>query len=161
MVIVGRVKGAWGLRGDLKVEALTDNPNRLSPNSTLYLEGRPVQVERSRGVKGGVLLKLQLVNDRSQADLLRDKYLTVPEQDTEPLPEGTYYHFQLLDMAVFTDEEEHLGELGEIISTGGNDVYVVKDGDAEELLIPSLKEVILRVDVPGNRMTVRLPEGLR
>ncbi len=149
------------MRGDLKIEALTDNPNRFSPESTLYLEGRPVQVERSRGVKGGVLLKLRPVNDRSHADLLRGKYLTVREQDTESLPEDTYYYFQLLNMAVFTDEEEHLGELGEIIYTGCNDVYVVKGGDAKELLIPSLKEVILEVDVPGNRMTVRLPEGLR
>ncbi len=161
MVIVGQIKGAWGLRGDLKIEVLTDNPERFSPGKALYLEGQLVQVEHSRSIRGGILVKVDTVNDRTKAASLHGKILSIPQQEVEPLPEGSYYHFQLLDIAVWTEEGEYLGVLKEILSTGSNDVYVIKDGDKKELLIPALEEVILEVNVPDDRMTVRLLEGLR
>ncbi|MCH7745746.1 MAG: 16S rRNA processing protein RimM [Chloroflexi bacterium] len=161
MVIVGQIKGAWGLRGDLKIEVLTDNPERFSPGKALYLEGQLVQIERSRSIRGGILVKIDTVNDRTKAASLHGKIFSIPQQDIEPLPEGTYYHFQILDIAVWTEEGEYLGELKEILSTGSNDVYVVKDSDKKELLIPALEEVILDVSLADGKMTVRLLEGLR
>lgn len=161
MVIVGQIKGAWGLQGDLKVEILTDNPERFSPGKALYLEDQLVQIERSRRVRTGILLKIDLVNDRTKAGALQGKFLSVPQQDVEPQPEDSYYHFQILDIAVWTEDDEYLGELKEILSTGSNDVYVVKDGDKKEVLIPALKEVVLEINLPDGRMTVRLLEGLR
>ena len=161
MIVVGQIKGAWGLLGDLKVEVLSANPERFSPGTVLYLEDQLVQVERSRKVKNGILLKIDLINDRTKAAALQGKFLSVPQQDVEPLPEGSYYHFQILDIAVWTEEDEYLGELKEILFTGSNDVYVVKNGEGKELLIPALKEVILEVNLSDGRMTVRLLEGLR
>ena len=83
MVIVGQVKGAWGLRGDLKIEVLTDNPERFSPGKALYLEGQLVQVERSRSIRGGILIKIDAVNDRTKAASLHGKILSVPQKDVE------------------------------------------------------------------------------
>ena len=160
-VVVGRVRGAWGLRGDLKVEVLSDFPTRFSPGRVLLLEGQPARVERSRSIKGGLLVKLDLVNDRTKAESLRGRLLTVPQHEVEPLPESSYYHFQIIDMAVWSEEGECLGNVREILSTGSNDVYVVKKSGQGELLIPALEEVIVNVDLEGSRMTVRLPEGLR
>ena len=111
MIVVGQIKGAWGLLGDLKVEVLSANPERFSPGTVLYLEDQLVQVERSRKVKNGILLKIDLINDRTKAGALQGKYLSVPQQDVEPLPEGSYYHFHILDLAVWTSEAEYLGEL--------------------------------------------------
>ena len=84
-----------------------------------------------------------------------------PSVKLKPLPEGSYYHFQIIDMAVWSDGGEYLGEVKEILPAGGTDVYVVKGEDKGELLIPALADVVVNVAIEGNKMTVHLPEGLR
>lgn len=159
-VIVGRIKGPWGLRGDLRVEVLSDYALRFSPGSVIYLGDQPARVERSRSTDGGLVLKLDLVNDRSAAELLHGRDLTVPQAEVPPLPEGSYYHFQIIGMGVWSQQGDYLGEVEEIIVTGSNDVYVIKGRDRKELLVPALEDVILEVNLQDNRMTVQLPEGL-
>ena len=159
-VVVGRIRGPWGIRGELKVEPLTDFPDRFSEGSVLFLDGRPARVLRSRSHKNGFVVKLDLVDDRSHAESLLGSQLTVPRDELRPLPKGSYYHFQIIDMEVWTEEGGHLGRVKEIIATGGNDVYVVGNGERKELLVPALGDVVLKVDQRENRMVVRLPEGL-
>ncbi len=158
--MVGIVKGAWGIQGDLRVESLTDNPERFAANSRLYLDGRAVRVRRSREVKRGLVLKLESVHDRTTAERLRGKSFTVPADVVPTLPEDAYYHYQLIDLEVYTCEGERLGTVKEILTTGANDVYVVERPGARDLLIPALKRVVVGVDLLAGRMTVRLPEGL-
>ena len=158
--MVGKIAGPWGLRGDLKITPLTDFPERFSPGSRLYLKGRPTRVQYVRTLKGGLRVKLDMINDRTQAEAVRGDELTVPWEDVRPLPDGSYYHFQIIDMGVWTEEEEYLGAVKEILHTGGNDVYVVRDRGNKELLIPAIEDVVLKVDPSENRMVVRLPEGL-
>ena len=161
LVIVGRVLAARGLRGEVRVEVITDSPSRFSTGGILYLKGRPQRIQRSSSLpKGTVVLKLEGINSRSEAESLRDSFLMVPEDMVPPLPEGEYYHFQIIDMQVYTQEREYLGQITQILSTGSNDVYVVSH-DGQELLIPALDEVIKEVDVERGMMTVELPEGLR
>ena len=85
---------------------------------------------------------LEGVDSRSQAEGLRGTLLMVPEDMIPPLPEGEYYHFQLADMAVFTREDEYLGRITRVLSTGANDVYVVAH-EGRELLIPAIEDVVL------------------
>ena len=159
-VVVGRIRGTRGLRGDLRVEVLTDFPERFAPDSIVYLNNQPVRVLCSEPFKRGLILRLQHVGDRTAAESLVGRYLTVPETDIKPLPDGSYYHFQILGMEVSTEEGERVGEIREIISTGGNDVYVIRREGQKELLIPAIGDVVKKVDVPNNKITVRLPEGL-
>ena len=159
-VIVGRIRSAWGLRGDVSVEVLSDAPMRFSPGSMLRLKGKTTRVERSRKGKRGLLVKLDAANDRTQAEALRGEDLTVLPEQVEPLPEGIFYHFQILDMRVVTDGGENLGSICEIIVTGGNDVYVVHEEGRRDILIPALPDVVLDVDVEAGVMTVNLPDGL-
>jgi 16S rRNA processing protein RimM len=114
-------------------------------------------VERSRSVKNGLVVKLDAADDRTAAESLRQKHLTIPASEVAPLPESAYYHFQIIDMGVWTDEGKFLGDVKEIISTGSNDVYVVKDDQRTETLVPALVDVVLNVDLERNRMTVRMP----
>ena len=158
--MVGIIRGAWGIQGDLRVDRLTDNPDRFTANSRLFLEGRPVRVRRSRELKRGLLLKLDSVDDRTNAERLRGKSLSVPADEVPPLPDGAYYHYQLIDLEVYTPECVRLGAVREILVTGANDVYVVRRPEAKDLLIPALKRVVVCVDLAANRMIVRLPEGL-
>ena len=159
-VIVGRIRSAWGIRGDVSVEVLSDAPNRFAPGSVLRLKGKPARVERSRKGKRGLLVKLDAADDRTQAETLRGEELTVLPGEVEPLPDGMYYHFQILDMRVVTEDGERIGAVSEIIVTGGNDVYVVHEEGRRDILIPALPDVVLDVDVANGVMTVSLPDGL-
>jgi 16S rRNA processing protein RimM len=88
------------------------------------------------------------------------QWLTAPQDTSPQLPDGEYFHFQLLGLQVVTEEGEELGEVTEIIETGSNDVYVVSGGK-EELLIPAIAEVVRDVNLTDQVMIVRLIEGLR
>ena len=106
------------------------------------------------------ILKLQGIDTREGAEELASVELEVPIEEVPPLPDGSYYHFQILDMEVWTSAGEHLGIVEDILSTGSNDVYVVRRGDGE-ILVPAIEGVVLDVDVQGGRLTVDLPDGLR
>jgi 16S rRNA processing protein RimM len=160
-VVVGQVTGAWGIRGHLKVQPQTASPERFDQGSTLYLDGIPTRVASMRPNKGGYVVLLESVPDRSAAELLRGAYLTIPERELVVLPENTFYHFQLVEMDVFTDEGEYLGRIAEIIETPGNDVYIVRKPNERDLLLPAIKDVVLNVDTESSRMTVHLLPGLR
>ena len=160
-VVVGQVTGSWGLRGDVKVQPQTDSAERFSAGSELHLDGRPAIVESSRSLKGGYVIRLTGVNDRTAADLIRGSLITVLEDEIAPLPDDTFYHFQLIDMQVFSDEGESLGAIVEILDTSANDVYVVRSDGKPDLLIPAIREIVLDVDVDAERMTVHLAPGLR
>ena len=159
-IVVGRIRSAWGLRGDVGVEALSDVPTRFDVGSVLHLRGKPTRVERSRRSKRGLLVKLDAVHDRTQADALRGEELTVPPDQLEPLPDGMYYHFQIIGMQVESRDGEPLGVIKEIITTGGNDVYVIAKQGRRDVLIPAIPDVVMDVDLAKNLMLVDLPDGL-
>ena len=158
-VIVGRIKGPWGVQGDIKVERHTESTTRFDAGNVLYLDGRRVVVQRSRAIKGDLLVKLDIAGNRDEAEPLRGRNLTLPRHQVEPLPEESYYYFQIIDMAVWEEQGGYLGTVKDILPAGGTDVYVVQDRDRPELLFAALADVVLDVDVPENRMTIRLPEG--
>lgn len=134
---------------------------RFELGSTLHLDGVAAKVTSSRPNKGGYVILLDAVPDRNAAESLRGAFLTVPERELAVLPENTFYHFQLVDMDVYTDEDEHLGQIAEIIETPGNDVYIVRKPNERDLLLPATKDVIINVDTESSRMTVHLLPGLR
>ncbi len=116
---------------------------------------------RSRQHKGSLVVKLDLVNDRTHAQSLRGKDLTIHERELRTLPGGSYYYFQIIGIGVWTEDGEYLGDVKEILSTGSNDVYLVRGGGDKDVLVPSLEGVVLEVSLDQKRMVVRLPEGLR
>ena len=158
-VVVGRVLGAWGIRGDVRVEPHSDSRERFSPGSRVYLNGVETAVVSSRPHRGGLVMRLESVADRTAAEALKGAALTVPREQVGPLPDGSYYYFQIIGLRVRTDDGEELGEVREVLATGGNDVYVVR-GPAGERLFPALSDVVLDVDLDRGVMTVSLPEGL-
>ena len=122
--------------------------------------GRTLRVQGRRMHRGMVLVKFRGIDTHEDASRLAGVELEVPVNEVPPLPDGSYYHFQILDMEVWTSSGELLGVVEDILSTGSNDVYVVRRG-AEEVLVPAIEDVVLQVDVDGGRLTVDLPDGLR
>ena len=161
MVPVGRVLSPRGMRGELQVEALSDSPGRFSPGGVVFLRGRRLVIDGCSPLpRGRLALALKGVRHRNQAEGLRGELLTVPEEMVPPLPQGEYYHFQLVGMEVVTGDGECLGLLTRVLTTGANDVYIVTR-DGREVLIPAIEDVVVDVDVVGGRMQVELPPGLR
>ena len=155
-VAVGQIGAPWGVRGDVKVRPLTDFPERFQPGAPLWVQGRRHEVQRSRWSRGLVYLALSEIDSRNAAEELRGALLEVPEHDLAPLPEGQYYRFQILGLEVWTTEGACLGRVAEILSTGSNDVYVVRGGP-REMLIPAIEDVVKEIDLEGGRLVVEPP----
>ncbi|MBI4282057.1 MAG: 16S rRNA processing protein RimM [Chloroflexi bacterium] len=152
--------GTIGYKGEVKVEPHTDNPRRFSSGSHLLAKGQDIQIDRCRWHQGLALVKFRGIDTREDAMRLQGVLLEVPLDDVPSLSSDSYYHFQILDMEVWTQAGELLGRVEEILGTGSNDVYVVRQGESE-VLIPAIQGVIVAVDVEKGRITVDLPEGLR
>jgi 16S rRNA processing protein RimM len=157
-VAVGRVLGPFGLKGEVKVQSLTDNPARFAAKSRLYAGQLPVTVSSSREAGGHLYLMLKGFRDRTSVERLRHALLQVPERDLPPLPEGEYYRFQLVGLTVMDTTGVVLGTLAEVIETGANDVYRVRAEGGAEVLLPATADVVVSVDLEGRRMVVDPPE---
>jgi 16S rRNA processing protein RimM len=148
---VARVIGAKGLRGGLRVELVTDWPERLDVGSTVRIEGGPslriTEVELGGRTR---VLYLEGIATREAAEALSGRYLEMPER---PLPEGSFYWEDLVGLRVETEDGAHVGELVEIFRAGGNEVYRVV-GPAGERLVPALRSVVREIDLASGRMVV-------
>jgi 16S rRNA processing protein RimM len=168
-LVIGRVIGPWGVRGEVKVEIITDFPDRFSLLRRVYLgpEAEPVIVEGFRLHQAAAILKLKGCRDRTAAEKLRGQLVQIPIEEAVPLEEDEYYEHQIIGLAVWTARGEYLGKVEEIIFTASNDVYVVR-GQAcpehsqrgREILIPAIEDVVLEINLAQGRMVVELMEGL-
>jgi len=163
---IGRIIAPHGIRGEVKVEVMTDFPERFKPGLRAFLgvggedlAAKPVKIVAARPHKGGFLVKLDVIPDRNAAELVRDRYLLIPEAEAMPLGDHENYLHDLMGLQVETTDGRLLGELKEVLFTGANDVYVVSGPDGE-VLLPAIRDVVLQVDLPARRMVVALPEGL-
>lgn len=160
-VTVGRIIRVHGLNGQLRVRVMSDVPERFQPGQVVYIDDSRFTI-RSFGIFRGdeILLGLVGVDSRYAAQNFVNKWITVPQEAVPPLPEGEWFHFQLIGLRVITGQGEELGEITEILETGSNDVYVVS-GATGEILVPALSKVVREIDIASGLMVVDLPEGLR
>ncbi len=150
---VARVLGAKGLAGSVRIEALTDHPERLAAGATIWIEEETASrtiIEAGWGGRAPVL-RLEGISDRAAAERLAGRYLEAP---AEPLPPDTYYWHQLIGMAAVDEAGNELGHVVEIFRAGENEVYRI-EGPSGELLIPALREVVRSIDLESGRMVVR------
>jgi 16S rRNA processing protein RimM len=165
-LLVGRVLRPHGVRGELRVEIITDYPEQLAQHAYFYL-ARPdspeivhrYSVAGLRFHRKALLLKLNDCDDRNAADELRGMLVQIPVEEAVPLEEGEYYLFQLIGVRVETEDGEWLGQVVDVIETGANDVYVVR-GPRGEVLLPAIDDVIVDLDLESKRMQVHLISGL-
>lgn len=167
-VAVARVLAPHGVRGELRVEPLTDYPERLAELGACRLrwaDGRvqPVWAEGARRGPGkSLLLKLRGIEDRTRAESLRGALVEIPEDSVRPLPEGHYYLFQIVGLPVFDEEGRLLGRVREIRRSRAHDIWVVslRAPRGRVLWLPAVREVVREVDLEQGRIVVRPPPGL-
>jgi 16S rRNA processing protein RimM len=162
---VGVISSTHGIKGEVKVFPTTDDPNRFKELKKVFLdtgkESLLLEIEGVKFFKQMVILKFKGIDNINEIEKYRGKDLLISREDAVKLEEGEFFIYDLIDSEVTTDEGEALGTLVEIMATGANDVYVVKTPTGKEILIPSIKECILDVDVENKKILVHLLNGLR
>ncbi len=153
-VTVGLVRGLHGLRGAVRVEVLSDDPERFAVGSVLFVDGddRPLTVAWTGPAKAGLLMQFAEFQTRESVDALRDHYLEALVMD--PLPAGSYYWHQVHGLEATTVEGESLGRVVDVFRAGSGEVYVVQGGKRGEVLLPAVQGVIVELDPPAGRLVV-------
>jgi 16S rRNA processing protein RimM len=118
----------------------------------------PAQVTSVRVHGKGFLLTLQGYTSNLESGLLTNQIAYLPVEMLPPPREGEYYRYQLVGLKILTVQGESLGILEEILQTGANDVYVVKDEQGKEILLPAILSVIMKVDLQNRSIIVNPPE---
>jgi 16S rRNA processing protein RimM len=168
-LIVGRVRRAHGIRGELAIEVITDAPDavfasgaRIFAGTTtgdLALERAELHVERAAPFKGGMIISFREITDRTAAERWRDRYLLVPASELPPPAQDEVYVHELIDMRVVLASGE---EVGSVI-----DVYELPQGLTLDVrrangtvMLPFSDQVVTKVDREERIITVDPPEGL-
>ena len=163
-VLIGKIVGAHGVRGTIKIQLHAESPEIFKPGTTLLVidpkkRKTSCRIDWIKPHLHGVLLAFREISNRDQATALLGSELYIESGQFPKLETGAYYWFELIGLNVYTTDDRYIGRLESIIETGANDVYVVKK-KRQEILIPALKSVVRSIDIDQKIMRVELPEGL-
>jgi len=161
---IGKIVNTVGVAGEIKVFPTTDDIRRYDLLDTVRIILRGVEfkktIERVRYHKNLVMIKLEGIDTVEAANALRDGIIVVERSQALPLSENEYYQKDLIGMTVKSAGGDVLGRLADVITTGANDVYIIKREVKKDLLIPAITDCIIDVNVAEKTMTVKLLEGL-
>lgn len=164
-VVVARVGRALGVKGDLLVDVLTDEPERrLACGAELHLMGqqRTLRIESERPHGGRLCLHFVGVDDRAAAEALTGSLLEAerPEGERPEDPEE-FYDDELIGLEVLTESGDRVGVVTEVLHLPAQDLLAVRASvDAVEILLPFVSEIVPIVDIDRRRIVVRPPDGL-
>lgn len=159
---VGKLRRPHALRGEMLMDVLTDFPERLQPGDVVYVgEGhQPIRIRSRRDHHHAMLIAFEGYDDPESIGVYRNHILYVRTDDRPGLPDGEFYHHQLLGMRIRSDEGKLLGTLSQILVTGANDVYIVRADTGPDILIPAIDQVVLDVNLDQGEILVHLLPGL-
>lgn len=162
--VIGKIVNTQGVKGEMRIIPQTDCVERFELLDEVYIDNRnrvelfPVQSVRYH--KQFVLLKLKGIDDMTTAERYKEALVKIPEEWAIPCQEDEYYIRDLYDMTVVDEDGNKIGIIKDIIFTGANDVYVIKPEQGRDILIPAIKECVLKVDVENKIMHIHIMEGL-
>ena len=161
---VGVITSTHGVRGEVKVFPTTDDMNRFKKLKTVILdtgkEHKTLTVEQVKFFKNMVILKFKGFDNINDVEMWRQKDLLITRDQAVKLSPDENFIVDLIGLTVVTDEGETLGEMKDVLQTGANDVYIVKTSSGKEILLPAIKDCILKVDLEKGEMLVHVLDGL-
>ncbi|MGI6734397.1 MAG: ribosome maturation factor RimM [Anaerovoracaceae bacterium] len=159
---LGRVTGAVGLKGELRVYPYTDYKEKFEEIDYVLMDDLRFSIENVRYMKEMAILKLSGIDDRTAAEACKGKDLFLFRKDAPPLPEDTYYVKDLIGLSVVDEDGKCIGRLKEVILNEAQDIYMIEPEDGgKPFPVPAVNEFIKEVDLQKGTITVRLIEGLR
>jgi 16S rRNA processing protein RimM len=158
-ILLGRVLGAFGIRGEAKLESWTE-PRvaifRYQPWTVRDPQGRERELADVRGRQSGKFLIATFpdVTDRDTVDAMRGTEIYVPRSVLPPPKDGEYYWVDLEGLRVVTTQGVSLGVVSHLFATGANDVLVARDDERERMIPFVIPQYVLSVDFEANLVTV-------
>ena len=161
---IGQIVNTSGLKGIVKVNPFTDDVSRFEEIKKVFIEKNKelteYEIEEVRFHKNQVLIKFKNIDSIEEAEKSRNCYIKISRKDARKLPEDTYFIVDLIDTNVYLENNEYVGKIIDVFSTGSNDVYVIKREENTDLLIPAIKDVVKKVDIKNKKMIINLIKGL-
>ena len=153
----GQIVNTHGIHGEVRIVPWADSPDFLCQFSTLYVDGRALEVTASRVHKGSVIARLQGVDTVEAAMTLKGKTVQLCRADAK-LPEGAFFLADIIGLDVVDENGNKLGTLREVLSPSVQQIYVVEG--QWEIMIPAVPEFILETNIEAGYIRVRLIEGM-
>ncbi|GAC1404100.1 MAG: ribosome maturation factor RimM [Chloroflexota bacterium] len=154
-MVIGVIAGAFGIRGEMKIDLLTDFPERFDGLRTVYIgpqrEKKPVRSTRRH--RGRVLLALEGIDSPEAIPEVRGLQICVPRTEAVELPEGHFFLQDAIGVEVRLPDSTLVGIVSDVFQTGGNEVFVVKRG-GESVLVPSVADAVLELDLNLRSMKI-------
>jgi 16S rRNA processing protein RimM len=163
LIKIGQITSPHGVQGEVKVFPLTDFPERFKTLRQVLLgpDARPVGIRLKGTLKNLIILQIDGVDDRDQAEKLRLQYLQVPKSEVHPLPEGHYYVFDLVGLDVVDPEGNPLGKLVDVTSESpAHDIFVVETAPRKRYMVPAVKTFVKEIDLAGGKVVIQPIPGL-
>ena len=157
---IGYVTGAVGLKGEIKVYSYLENIKLFQSLDRIFIDEQEVKIEKVRYKGKIVILKVSNISDRNTAEIQKDRDVYIWEDQTEKLPEGTYYVRDILDFSVFDTEDNHIGVLRDVSGSGAQDILNIIDKEGKTIMIPAVPEFLISADMKEKKIIVRLIEGM-
>ena len=154
-LMIGQIVKPQGVRGEIKVLPMTDDPERYLDLEYVFLDEKgetQLEVTGARIREGFAYITLDGITDRDQVERMRNMFLYIDRANAAPLPEGRYYVADLIGMQVSDDKGNELGKLVDVMQAGGNDVYEVKG--KRVFRFPAIKKVLKNVDIEAEKLTL-------
>lgn len=161
---IGKIVNTHGVKGELKIVPLTNNPHRFDDLEWVFIEKDGMMKKHTildvKYTKGSVILKFSDIDTMDAAEKYRESFVLVDRKNAVKLPEDSFFICDILGSSVIDEKGNLLGHLEDVLQTGSNDVYIVKSESGKELLIPALKSVVSRISKEEQRIDVIIPKGL-
>lgn len=161
-LVIGFLRRPHGISGEIIMDIHTDFPERIKSGRKVLIgeKHQPHIFDTVRPNNDGLLISLHGVNTPEDAGKFRNQWVYVKASEVPPLPEGQHYKYELIGLDVIEENGTPLGKLIEILETGANDVYIVRDESGKEILLPAIPAVILHLNMDQRVLKVHLLEGL-
>lgn len=160
LIDVGQIVNTHGLKGEVKINIRTDSPEVFELFDFVYTEsGSEYEVKGVRYQKGCVLLKLKGIDDVDDAERMRGTVIYAKRDIFSSLPEDTYLVADIIGLEVREGQTVY-GKVSDVITTGSNDVYAVKDQNGKMIYIPAIKSVVMEINIKAGYIEIIMPKGL-
>jgi 16S rRNA processing protein RimM len=163
-VSIGIIARAHGLKGELVVIPISDQIQQFEKLKSISISNQKgkrnsFNIERARVTTNRIIIKLENIDDREAALVLKGLYIDKRSNECEALQSDEYYIFDLIGLKVKTTDDVWLGEIIDVLTLPANDVYVIQNG-SNEYLIPAIKDVIIKVDLEQDYILIEPMDGL-